>query len=62
MIQIDMKMPKSCLECPCSHVYSDSPFWDVWCEPLQLYIDEKETNRRQEDCPLKEVKDDAREP
>ena len=55
MIQIDIPMPESCLGCPCSHGYSDSPFWDVWCEPLQRYIDEKETDRRQEDCPLKKV-------
>lgn len=58
MIQIDMPMPKSCLGCPCSHGYSDSPFCDVWCEPLGRYIDEMQTGKRQDDCPLKEVKDD----
>lgn len=58
MIQIDIDMPKSCLGCPCSHGYDDSPFWDVWCMLLHRYIAEFETDRRQEDCPLKEVRDD----
>ena len=58
MIQINIDMPKSCLECPCSHGYAESPFWDVRCNLLWRHIEESETDRRQEDCPLKEVKDD----
>lgn len=55
MIQIDIPMPESCLECICAQPFADSPFWDVWCKPLQRYIDERDTNRRQKDCPLREV-------
>lgn len=58
MIQIDIDMPKSCLECICAQPYADSPFWDVWCRPLGRYIDERQTGIRQLDCPLKEVKSD----
>lgn len=55
MLKIDMPMPKSCLMCALAQSYADSPFWDVWCKPLQRYIDERDTNRRQKDCPLREV-------
>lgn len=54
MIQIDIDMPKSCLECICAQPYAD---WDVWCRPLWRYIDELQTGIRQPDCPLEEVKD-----
>ena len=58
MIQIDIPMPKSCLECMLAQSYADSPFWDVWCGPLCRYIDERQTGIRQLDCPLKEVESD----
>ena len=55
MIQIDIDMPKSCLRCMLAQSYTDSPFWDVWCRPLERYIEERETGKRQKDCPLREV-------
>ena len=57
MIQIDIDMPTSCLGCVFAQGYADSPFWDVYCKPLQRYIDENQVLRRQNDCPIKEVKD-----
>ena len=55
MIQIDTKIPNSCLRCICSRTFSESPFWDCYCIPLQRHIREHESDRRQKDCPLKEV-------
>lgn len=55
MILIDIPMPRCCLNCVCANSYADSPFWDVYCKPLQRYIDESQTEHRQDDCPLKEV-------
>lgn len=55
MILIDIPMPRCCLNCECANSYADSPFWDVYCKPLQRYIDESQTEHRQDDCPLKEV-------
>ena len=52
MIQIDMPMPKSCMECPMCHDH-------IWCHaPVPLEWGESDVSRHMTDrpewCPLKE--------
>lgn len=59
MIQIDIDMPERCLECVCLKLDKESPFFDGWCALLRRMVNDWAVrSRRQEDCPLKEVKDD----
>ena len=55
MIQIDIEMPKGCIDCPCS-AFSLS---GVSCNTIageSLFKREFVTDKRPECCPLKEVK------
>ena len=52
MVQIDMKMPKCCDDCPCSYDY-------IYCMVGKDKIDiESSHEKRMDFCPLVEVKDD----
>ena len=56
MIRIDIPMPENCLACPFGPTDEESPFFDVWCTLLKRMVAEYETKKRQEDCPIKQVR------
>ena len=51
MIQIDVKMPKNCAECPCLHHGEYGAFEKSWCA-INPVINIRRKGRPK-DCPLK---------
>ncbi|MBO7374354.1 MAG: hypothetical protein J6U09_00905 [Lachnospiraceae bacterium] len=56
MIQIDMEMPKNCLECPMWGL-SDLGFM---CNIKEAIVDSNMETERPDWCPLREVKNDVK--
>ncbi len=53
MIAIEMKMPRTCRDCPFRHMYhGDNKFF---CDAKYLYARAEDLDRRQPWCPLIEV-------
>ena len=61
MIQIDIEMPKSCLDCPLKTVEEDVYGWYFyWCPPIRTAIrGKKYAKQRFRKCPLKENKENS---
>lgn len=57
MIQINIKMPKSCWSCPCSHQALGDPYVKNFCGVKRKPINNIRDYHREEWCPLVEVKE-----
>jgi len=53
-VQIEMKMPKSCLKCPFQQTMNCG--CSYWCGISGFRTDDNTNDKRHPKCPLKEVK------